>query len=57
MKQAQDLSKSGTLISCSLSCFIVALDYAIVNTAIPAIEKDIIRPSEYHGVKYFLTCL
>src|ERR1700722_15832262 len=34
-------SKWGTLLSCSLSCFIAWLDFAIVNTALPAIEKDL----------------
>lgn len=31
----------GTLISCSLSCFVAWLDFAIVNTALPAIETDL----------------
>jgi EmrB/QacA subfamily drug resistance transporter len=34
-------AKWGTLISCSLSCFIGWLDFAIVNTALPAIAKDL----------------
>ncbi len=34
-------SKWGILISCSLSCFVVWLDYAIVNTALPAIKQDL----------------
>lgn len=33
--------KWGTLLSCSLSCFIAWLDFAIVNTALPAIETDL----------------
>ncbi|MBX7065863.1 MAG: DHA2 family efflux MFS transporter permease subunit [Parachlamydiales bacterium] len=37
----QRFSKWGTLASCSLSCFLVWLDFAIVNTAIPAIQKDL----------------
>ena len=41
MEPSQDRSKWDTLISCSLSCFVVWLDYAIVNTALPAIEKDL----------------
>jgi EmrB/QacA subfamily drug resistance transporter len=41
MDSAQDRSKWGTLISCSLSCFVVFLDFAIVNTAVPAIEKGL----------------
>ena len=36
-----DRAKWGTLLSCSLSCFIAWLDFAIVNTALPAIEKDL----------------
>ncbi len=34
-------AKWGTLLSCSLSCFIAWLDFAIVNTALPAIETDL----------------
>jgi len=34
-------AKWGTLLSCSLSCFIAWLDFAIVNTALPAIERDL----------------
>jgi EmrB/QacA subfamily drug resistance transporter len=34
-------AKWGTLLSCSLSCFIAWLDFAIVNTALPAIEQDL----------------
>jgi EmrB/QacA subfamily drug resistance transporter len=41
MEGVSDKAKWGTLISCSLSCFIVWLDFAIVNTALPAIEKDL----------------
>lgn len=33
--------KWGTLLSCSLSCFVAWLDFAIVNTALPAIEQDL----------------
>lgn len=33
--------KWGTLISCSLSCFVSWLDFAIVNTALPAIQADL----------------
>lgn len=38
---SQTDSKWGTLISCSLSTFVVQLDFAIVNTALPAIEKEL----------------
>lgn len=41
MQSKSDRSKWGTLLSCSLSCFVVWLDFAIVNTALPAIEKDL----------------
>ncbi|MGE5195726.1 MAG: MFS transporter [Anaerolineae bacterium] len=41
MELKANSSKWGTLISCSLSCFVVWLDFAIVNTALPAIEKDL----------------
>lgn len=34
-------SKFGTLAACSLACFLVWLDFAIVNTAIPAIQKEL----------------
>jgi EmrB/QacA subfamily drug resistance transporter len=30
-----------TLVSCSLSCFVVQLDFAIVNTALPAIQDSL----------------
>lgn len=41
MQSKQNRSKWGTLISCSLSCFVGFLDFAIVNTALPAIQKDL----------------
>jgi EmrB/QacA subfamily drug resistance transporter len=34
-------AKWGILLSCSMSCFVCWLDFAIVNTALPAIEKDL----------------
>ena len=34
-------AKWGTLISCSLSYFLAWLDFAIVNTALPAIQSDL----------------
>ena len=34
-------NKWGTLISTSLSCFIAYLDFSIVNTALPAIQRDL----------------
>ena len=33
--------KWGTLISCSVSCFIGFIDFAIVNTALPAIQESL----------------
>jgi EmrB/QacA subfamily drug resistance transporter len=36
-----DRLKWGTLISCSISCFVGFLDYAIVNTALPAIQESL----------------
>ena len=33
--------KWATLLSCTLSCFLCWLDIAIVNTALPAIERDL----------------
>lgn len=41
MQSESNRSKWGTLLSCSLSFFVVWLDLAIVNTALPAIEKDL----------------
>jgi EmrB/QacA subfamily drug resistance transporter len=41
MQSRADRSKWGTLISCSMSCFVAWLDFAIVNTALPAIEMDL----------------
>ncbi len=41
MRTSSCCAKYGTLISCGLSCFICWLDFAIVNTALPAIEKDL----------------
>lgn len=37
----ENTAKWGTLLSCSLSCFIAWLDFAIVNTALPAIKIDL----------------
>ncbi len=34
-------SKWGTLVTCSLSTFVAWLDFAIVNTALPAIQQDL----------------
>jgi EmrB/QacA subfamily drug resistance transporter len=41
MPTASNGSKWGTLLSCSLSCFVVWLDFAIVNTALPAIQESL----------------
>ncbi len=41
MHTPSEQNKWMTLISCSLSCFLGFVDFAIVNTALPVIQKDL----------------
>lgn len=41
MDISESKNKWGTLICSSLSCFVAYIDFAIVNTALPAIQEDL----------------